>query len=261
LVTHLLSFLALILKEKAHYPFKRAGTTVYEKLSQVHQFIKRLFKERSKLAKKCDKKTMGKLTKLNTFLRDLFQRYKADYTQIAHFNSLIDKIRALFQEKTLSEKESSIKLKALATQASYGAKNTTIAASYRRGYAQLLKTIRSWQTKLFVFKSHPLMPETNNALEHLFKATKSWMRRTSGVKFGNRTFSLFGNYIIFVDTTLSCEKILQFLQYADYKGAYSKMKLEQQLSFKRNRIRIKVKQWDSLFQKDSQTLISSYQLS
>lgn len=260
ILKHILSFLGLLLKIKSFYPFERAGTNIFDKIKSVYEFIIRIFRDIHKLKKICGDKTISKLDKLKDFLFELIETYKTEFIRINHFNLIIDEIRDIFHNEDLPEKESLKKLRKITVKVSYWSENINISENYRKGYEKLFKTIKSWRKKLFVFKNYPIIPATNNSLENFFKEKKSWMRRTSGVKFGNKTFSLYGEYIIFVDTTWSLNQIKEFLQNANYEETYPKIQLEKQKSHKRKLLRDKLKNWDNDFKEKSQKLILSLQL-
>lgn len=249
--------MSLILKIKAYYPFVRSGITIFKKVRIVHEFLVKILENFNKLRKFCKEKTIKQLIKIKDYLFTLIETHRAGYEQILHYNSIIDEVRGLFQDQNLSEKESRNKLKYLTAKVRYWSKNDRISEKFKNGYTYLLKTIKSWRNKLLVFKSHPIIPKTNNSMEHLFKEKKSWMRRTSGVKFGNKTFSLFGNYIIFVDTTWSLTEVHQFLQNANYNQCQSKIRIEKLKSRKRNAQKNLLKNWEKTFQEKSHNLILS----
>ena len=213
-----------------------------------------------KLRSVCDEITISKLKRLKLFLFELMETFKMDFLQLNLFNSIIDEMREIFDDEDVKKRIILKKFKKMSEKVSRWSNDPTISEKYRAGYVHLLNTIKKWQKKLFVYKNHPKIPRTNNSIEHLFGEKKSWMRRTSGVKFGNKSFSLYGEYITFVDTNWSLDQIKDFLQVVDYHQAFPRIQQEKQKSRERRLQNDKLKHWEEDFKERSRELILSLHL-
>jgi len=85
-------------------------------------------------------------------------------------------------------------------------------------------------------------------LEQLFNEKKVWLRRTSGVKQGNRTFKLFGKYIMFIDSSLTISEIINLLNQANYEECARKLQTENKIATQRFLAKRNVRAWDTNFE-------------
>ncbi|NVM30128.1 MAG: hypothetical protein HWN65_14890 [Candidatus Helarchaeota archaeon] len=107
----------------------------------------------------------------------------------------------------------------------------------------------------------PLLPRTNNSLEQLFNEKKTWLRRTSGVKQGNRTFKLFGKYIMFIESSLTINEIMTLLDQVDYNECSRKLKAERKNATQRFLSKQKVREWDTDFKNFCEKVFMSVEVS
>ncbi len=167
-------------------------------------------------------KQVKKLRKLKVHLREILASHLKQYIQIKTIYDVIDSIRVIFKDEKLSKEASIERFQEIQADLKEKFDGCAFPDDYRGGLENLLKTMKSWESKLFTFKSTPLLPKTNNGMEIFFNEKKRWQSRTSGLKKVNKTFKLFGNYLIFIDTSLSYEEIMKILNQIEYEDCLKK---------------------------------------
>lgn len=208
-----------------------------------------------------DTKQLKKLVNLRSHLQELQTTHEELHDQIKAYYTIIDAIREIFQDDSLSEEEALKKFQVIITRVQGRLYRRSLTGKYEEGYETLLKTLKSWKNKLFKFKSMPLLPRTNNSLEQLFNEKKTWLRRTSGVKQGNRTFKLFGKYIMFIESSLTINEIMTLLDQVDYNECSRKLKAERKNATQRFLSKQKVREWDTDFKNFCEKVFMSVEVS
>lgn len=257
----ILVFLQLLTKIKPHYPLKPAGMMISTRIQKILQFLNELSDRTlpKKLIKDADQ--LKKLLNLRNHLQELQSPHKELCDQVTEFYGIIDAIREIFQDDGLSEEEALLKFQRIISRVYTRLRRKSLTGKFREGYEALLKTMKSWKKKLFKFKSMPLLPRTNNSLEQLFNRKKSWLRRTSGVKQGNRTFKLFGKYIMFIDSSLTTSEIINLLNQANYEECARKLKTENKIATQRFHSKHNLRAWDTNFENFCKKVFMSAEVS
>lgn len=194
-------------------------------------------------------KQVKKLRRLKDQLRKILALSINQYVQVVKLYRIIESIRAIFKDDKLSKEEAIKRYGKIKANLKQQLDNKLFSDEYREGYENLLNTMDSWEYKLFTYKSVPLLPKTNNGMELLFNKKKKWLRRVNGLKKVNKTFKLFGHYLIFIEESLSFEDIKEILNQINYVECIKKVKLENKKAKERFANIRKLRYWDLEFEK------------
>ena len=235
----------MLTRLKAHYPLEPAGIQLFARIQKLARILHEVTEGSLRLKIPVAPDQLKKLITLKEHLQDLLTTQNELQDQVKSFYGMIDAVRDLFRDADLTEKKALVKFRALMARIQRQAMRKEVSSMYRKGYEMLLKTMKAWRSKLFKYKSIKHLPRTNNSLEQFFNEKKTWLRRTSGVKQGNRTFKLFGTYILFINMSLTKTDIINLLNQVNYSEVIRKLKVEQQKAHRRFQISQKVRTWEA----------------
>lgn len=246
---------------KARYPLKPAGLTMYTRIRKIYRVIKLLLQYHELNGTILELKHVNKLRRLEEYILKIISTHFTHYLKTKQIYNVINEIRVIFNDENLSQIASLKQFSKIKAKVREYIEDDTMGDEYRKGHEALLKTMISWEEKLFTFKLKPMLPKTNNKLESFFNETMRWQRRTSGVNKGNNSFRLFGNYLVFIDTSLNVEEIRNILDQIDYKKCFHVIQEEKRKARNRYAKIKKLRNWDEEFELFKDEVILSNSLS